>query len=190
MSIILILVVLVIIAFIVMTYNGLISKAENVENAKRQIDVQLDRRFKVFEGLINTVRKVMDYEQTVLAEVVKLRSQAQSAKAHGDDVTQFAAEDKISKIANQINVVFEQYPQLKALENAQHLQEEIVSTENKLSFAKQAYNDAVESYNVNKKSFFSSLIVSLFSSKLDHDFKYWQITEQKTKEYEEMTAKL
>lgn len=187
---IILLILVGVIGFIVLTYNNIIAKAENVENSKKQIDVQLDRRFKVFEGLINTVRKVMDYEKTVLSDVVRLRSQAQTARAAGDDKAQFEAEDKISKIASQINMVFEQYPQLRAMDNAKQLQEEIVSTENKLSFAKQSYNDSVESYNAKKKSFFSSMIVSLFASKLDHDFKYWQISSEKAQEYEEMTAKL
>lgn len=176
--------------FVVMTYNKLISKIEYVNNAKKQIDIQLDRRFKVFEGLINTVRKVMDYEQTVLKDVVELRSRATSARKLGNEKEQINAENEISKIANQINLVFEQYPQLTALSNAKQLQEEIVSTENKLSFAKQSYNDALESYNANKKSFFSSMIVSMFASKLEHKHEYWGVSEQKAQELEEITAKL
>lgn len=183
-------IMIAVMAFVIMTYNSLIAKSEAVENSKRQIDVQLDRRFKVFEGLINTVRKVMDYEQTVLKEVVQLRSQAQKARQDGDAKSQFEAEEKISQIAHEIKVVFEQYPQLRAMENAQQLQEEIVSTENKLSFAKQAYNDSVENYNVTKKSFFGSLVVSLFAAKLDHKFEYWQLSTEKAKNYDEMTAKL
>ena len=69
--------------FVVSTYNNLISLIKQVENAKSQIDVQLDKRFKVFEGLINTVRKVMEYEKTVLSDVVALRNQAQQAKKSG-----------------------------------------------------------------------------------------------------------
>lgn len=187
---IILLIFVAIVGFVIMTYNSLISKAEFVENSKRQIDVQLDRRFKVFEGLINTVRKVMDYEKTVLSDVVRLRSQAQQARSAGDDAKQFEAEEQISKIASQINMVFEQYPQLRAMENAKQLQEEIVSTENKLSFAKQNYNDSVESYQATKKSFFSGMIVSLFASKLDHDYKYWELSGEKSQQYEEMTAKL
>lgn len=190
MMFILIAIVIAIAVFIVITYNSLISKAESVENSKRQIDIQLDRRFKVFEGLINTVRKVMNYEQTVLKDVVELRSQATSAKNNGDEAAQFSAEDKISKIASQINLVFEQYPQLSALDNAKQLQEEIVSTENKLSFAKQAYNDSLENYNTSKKSFFGSMIVSMFASKLDHKHEYWQLSTSRSAELEETTAQL
>lgn len=176
------------VVFIVLTYNSLIAKTEAVENAKRQIDVQLDSRFKIFQGLINTVKKVMDYEQTVLKNVVELRSQAQGAKNKKDEKGQFAAEEKISSIASNINVVFEQYPQLGALDNAKHLQEEIVSTERKLSFAKQAYNDAVEDYNVSKKSFFSSMVVSMFASKLNFNHAYWELAASKHKELDETVA--
>ena len=118
--------------FVVSTYNNLISLIKQVENAKSQIDVQLDKRFKVFEGLINTVRKVMEYEKTVLSDVVALRNQARQAKKSGSEKDRVQAEEQISQIASQINVVFEQYPQLKAMNNAQQLQEEIVSVENQL----------------------------------------------------------
>ncbi len=179
-----------VLAFVVMTYNKLISKIEIVNNSKKQIDVQLDRRFKVFEGLINVVRKVMDYEQTVLKDVVELRSRATTARKSGNEKEQMNAENEISKIASQINLVFEQYPQLSALENAKQLQEEIVSTENKLSFAKQSYNDSLESYNASKKSFFTSIIVSMFKSQLDKKHEYWGLSESRAAELEDTTASL
>lgn len=195
-------VILAIVAFVIfaiVTYNTLVAKIEAVENSKRQIDVQLDSRFKIFQGLLSTVRKVMDYEQTVLKEVVQLRSQAQAAKSETDAKgnpkepdykAQFAAEEKISQIAGQMNVVFEQYPQLGALDNVKHLQEEIVSTERKLAFSKQAYNDSIEDYNIARKSFFGSIIVMIDRKKLDHDYAYWQLSEVKHKELDEMTAEL
>jgi LemA protein len=187
---IVLLVIIGLIAYVVITYNKLISNSEEVETTKRQIDIQLDRRFKVFEGLINTVRKVMDYEQTVLKDIVQMRSDAQSARAKGDTVAQFDAEEKISQIASQINVVFEQYPQLQAMHNAEQLQEEIVSTENKLSYAKQAYNDAINNYNVSKKSFFGSIIVSMFAKRLDHDYERWQLSDTQIEQHEKYVAKL
>jgi LemA protein len=148
--------------FVVLTYNRLIALIEAIRNNQKQIDIQLDRRFKVFESLINVVKKYMDYEQTTLKDVVALRNQAQQAKANGDEQARIAAENKISEIASKINVVFEQYPQLKANENCLQLQEEIVSTENKLAYAKQSFNDSIEIYNATKKSFFTSMIVALF----------------------------
>jgi LemA protein len=168
-------------------YNKLVSKAEAVDNSKMQIDIQLDRRFKVFENLIAIVQKSMDYEQTVLKEIVQLRSHAQSSKAKGDMKSQFEAEEKISKIAN---VVFESYPELKVLSNMAELQEEVSSTENKLAFAKQAYNNAIESYNITKRSFFGSIVASIFKSKVYFIYDYWQLPKSKAQAYEVATLKL
>src|ERR1700751_3290121 len=113
-GVIILIVVLLVFGFIVITYNALIALIEAVRNNYKQIDIQLDRRFKVFESLINVVKKYMDYEQTTLKDVVALRNQAQQAKASGDDQGRIAAENKISQIASNLNLVFEQYPQLKA----------------------------------------------------------------------------
>jgi len=158
---------------------------EAVRNNNKQIDIQLDRRYKVFESLINVVKKYMDYEKSTLKEVVALRNQAQTAKQSGDTKTRMAAENKISSILSGLNVVFEQYPDLKANQNALQLQESIVSTENKLAYAKQAYNDSIERYNAKKKSFFPTMIVKLFSSKLDFDFAYWQLSPDAVKKAED-----
>lgn len=189
-GVILLLIVLFIVGFIILTYNKLIAFIEAVKNNQRQIDIQLDRRFKVFESLINVVKKYMDYEQTTLKDVVRLRSQAEQAKASGDENARIAAENQISTIASKLNVVFEQYPDLKANQNCIQLQEEIVSTENKLAFAKQSYNDSVETYNANKKAFFTAMIVSLFKTKLDFDFPYWQLDSKKIEDNENYTVKL
>jgi LemA protein len=191
MTILLVIVILAIFAFIIGIYNRLIRMIEAVNNNERQIDIQLDRRYKVFESLIEVVKKYMDYEKTTLKDVVALRNQAQSAKASGDDATRIAAENGISKIASGINLVFEQYPDLKANQNALQLQEEIVSTENKLTYSKQAFNDSIERYNAEKKSFFQAVIVSLFSSKLDKAFTYWNLGgADKIAEKESYTVKL
>lgn len=190
MTLILILIVIAIAAFVILSYNRLIAQIETIRNNQKQIDIQLDRRFKVFESLINVVKKYMDYEKTTLKDVVALRNQAQTAKASGDEKTRITAENKISDIATHINLVFEQYPDLKANQNCLQLQEEIVSTENKLAYAKQSYNDSIEIYNANKKSFPASLIVSSFHSKLDFDFSYWQLSEQKVAEQESYTVQL
>jgi LemA protein len=189
-GIIILIIILLLVGFIVMTYNTLISQIEATRNNEKQIDIQLDRRYKVFESLINVVKKYMDYEQTTLKDVVALRSQAQTAKANGDEQGRIDAENKISQVASNINLVFEQYPELKANQNAMQLQEEIVSTENKLAYAKQAYNDSVEHYNANKKSFFAAMIVNLFKGKLDFDFPYWQLSAEKVAQQEDYTVKL
>lgn len=192
MTLLVIVVLLVLVGvYIVYTYNGLIAMIEAVRNNQKQIDIQLDRRFKVFESLINVVKNYMDYEKTTLKDVVALRSKAESAKASGDDATRMAAENQISTIAAGLNVVFEQYPDLKANQNALQLQEEIVSTENKLAYSKQAFNDSIERYNAQKKMFFASMVVGAFKSKLDFDFPYWQLeSADKVKEKEDYTVKM
>lgn len=170
-------------------FNKLIGMIEAINNNQRQIDIQLDRRFKVFQSLIETVKKYMDYEKTTLKDVVELRNKAQAAKEAGDEKSRIEAETGISKIAAGINVVFEQYPDLKASQNALQLQEEIVNTENKLSYAKQAYNDSVERYYATKKSFFESMVVTAFSSKLDKVYEYWGLPEETAKAHEDYTVK-
>lgn len=171
-------------------YNTLINLIEAINNNKKQIDIQLDRRFKVFESLIEAVKKYMDYEQSTLKDVVALRNQAQAAKAAGNEEGRIAAENGISKIASGINVVFEQYPDLKANQNVLQLQEEIVNTENKLAYSKQAYNDGIERYNAKKKSFFESMVVSFFAAALDKQFIYWGLSEEQIQAKEDYTVKL
>ncbi|KTD45648.1 LemA protein [Legionella rubrilucens] len=187
---IVLLVIVVIIAFwVIGIYNALIGMIEAINNNKRQIDIQLDRRFKVFESLIETVKKYMDYEQTTLKDVVALRNQAQAAKAAGDEQARIAAENGISQIASGLNVVFEQYPDLKANQNVLQLQEEIVNTENKLSYAKQAYNDSIERYYAKKKSFVEAMVVNFFPAALDKQFEYWALPEEQIKANEAYTVK-
>ncbi len=190
MWIAIIVIIVLLLAYVVMVYNALIALIEAVRNNEKQIDIQLDRRYKVFESLIEVVKKYMDYEKSTLKEVVALRNQAQSAKGGGDQEARMASENKISGILSGLNVVFEQYPDLKANQNALQLQEEIVSTENKLAYAKQAFNDSIERYNAKKKSFFPAMVVSIFASKLDFKFTYWQLGEEKVKQQEEYKVKL
>lgn len=187
--IILLVIIAIVVIVVIGIYNSLIGLIEAVNNNKRQIDIQLDRRYKVFESLIETVKTYMDYEKTTLKDVVALRNQAQMAKAAGDEQGRIAAENGISQIAAGLNLVFEQYPNLKASQNVLQLQEEIVNTENKLSYAKQAYNDSVERYYAKKKSFFESMIVGFYSSKLDKEFEYWSLPEEQIKAREDYTVK-
>jgi LemA protein len=190
-AILIIVVILAVLAiWFVSIYNKLIRMIEEVSNNNKQIDIQLDRRFKVFESLINVVKNYMDYEKTTLKDVVALRNQAQQAKETGNEQQRMDAENAISKIASNINLVFEQYPDLKANQNALQLQEEIVNTENKLAYAKQAYNDSIERYNATKKSFFESMVVSMAPAKLDQNFVYWNLPEEKIAEQEAYTVKL
>ncbi|TNF65176.1 MAG: LemA family protein [Gammaproteobacteria bacterium] len=189
-SIIVIIILLLLLVYVVVTYNRLISEIEAVNNSERQIDVQLDRRFKVFESLISAVNKYMDYEKTVLKDVTALRAKAQDAKQSGNKEAQFSAENALSAIAKGLTVQFEAYPELKASNNVMQLQEEIANTENKLAYSKQAYNDSIEVYNADKKSFFASMVVALFKGKLNKAFVYWNVSEERRDELEDYTVKL
>ena len=188
--IIILIIIALIFAYVLITYNRLIAEIEAVNNSERQIDVQLDRRAKVFDSLINVVKKYMDYEQTTLKDVTALRNQSTQAKARGDQQTRMAAENELSKIANGLNVQFENYPDLKANQNVLQLQEEITSTENKLAFSKQAFNDSIEKYNADKKSMIASMVVGMFKSKLDKDFVYWNVSDEKREILEDTCVSL
>ena len=187
--------IILIIAFLfaaygVAVYNSLISLIESIRNNNKQIDIQLDRRYKILESLISVVRKYMDYERSTLKDIVALRNEAQIAKQVGDDDARMKAENKISTILSGLHFVFEQYPDLKANQNALQLQETIVSTENKLAYAKQVYNDSVERYNAKRKMVFPLVVVSLFHGKLSFDFPYWQLPPEKIKEHENYKVQL
>lgn len=170
--------------WLISIYNKLIRLVEAVNNNKKQIDIQLDRRFKVYESLIGVLKKYMDYEKTTLKEIISLRAQAKQAQEQNNELDRIKAENEISKIGTNLNVMFEQYPDLKADKNALQLQEEIVSTENKLTFAKQAYNDSIEQYVATSKSFLESIIVGIFPSKLLKQFNYWSLTDNVRQEHE------
>jgi LemA protein len=180
---------LLVFSWIIGIYNALIAMIEAINNNKRQIDIQLDRRFKVFSSLIESVKQYMDYEKTTLKDVIALRNQAESAKVAGDEQQRMVAENEISHIASKLHVVFEQYPELKAGRNMLQLQEEVVNTENKLAYAKQAYNDSIERYYAKKKSFFESMVVSLFSGKLDQTYLYWSLSDEQIQTQEAYAVK-
>lgn len=177
------------VAWFISIYNKLIRYIEEVDNNNKQIDVQLDRRYKLFESLINVVNTYMNYEKSTLKEVVVLRNRAQHAAATGDQEGKIAAEEAISKIASNINLVFEQYPDLKAGVNVGQFQEEIANTESKLAFAKQAYNDSIQKYNETKKSFFESVVVATFPDKLNKEFVYWNLSPEKIAQQEAYTSR-
>lgn len=176
--VIIIIILVLIFCYVLITYNNLIAEIEAVKNSERQIDIQLDRRAKVFESLISVIKKYMDYEQTTLKDVTALRHQATYAKEKGDTETCMAAENGISKIVADLSVQFENYPDLKANQNVIHLQEEIISTENKLAFSKQSLNSSIEKYNAHKKSMIAAVVVNTFKNKLDENFIYWRISDE------------
>ncbi len=140
-------------------YNGLVSLRNQVKNGWAQIDVQLKRRHDLIPNLVETVKGFAKHEKDTLEEVVNARSRAVSA---GPVPDRAAAESELSSALGRLMVVVEQYPDLKANQNFLALQEELTSTENRISFARQAYNDGVMRFNTKIESFPSNLVAGTF----------------------------
>ena len=174
----LITILLFFLALIIIKYNSFIRIIESIKNDKEQIAIQLDRRYKLFESLIDATKKYMDHEKTTLSKITEMRTNAQSAKASGDDKSHMKIENELSRIAGNLDFTFEAYPTLKADKNVLQLQEEIVNTENKLAFSKQSYNDSLEEYNAKKKRFPDIVVVKLLNKSLNIPFVYWTIANE------------
>jgi LemA protein len=173
--ILILLAIIAIIAFMVMgIYNRLVALRNRVENAWRQIDVQLQRRYDLIPNLVETVKGYMEYEKGTLEAVVQARSQAVSAREaiqkegvpSGGAIKQLmAAETALKSGLGNIFALAENYPQLRATENMQQLQEELTSTENKVAFSRQAYNDQVMLYNTAQQQFPAVFFAAMFGHK-------------------------
>ncbi|HUK22241.1 MAG TPA: LemA family protein [Gemmatimonadales bacterium] len=157
---ILLLVVGAIVLWMVMAYNGLVSLKNDTLNAFKQIDVQLKRRHDLIPNLVNAVRGAMDFERDTLEAVIQARNQAVKVSAASPDaVKQISqAENALSGALTRFMAVVEQYPQLKATANVAQLQEELTTTENKVAFARQLYNDTATLYNTRQQQFPASLV--------------------------------
>jgi LemA protein len=150
-------VVLVLMA--IATYNGLVSRKVETENAWSQIDVQLKRRYDLIPNLVETVKGYAKHEQETLEKVIQARNMAMNAKGV-DEKAQ--AENQLTGALKTIFALSESYPDLKANENFRALQEELTSTENRIGFARQHYNDVVSQYNTALLRFPANLIGGLF----------------------------
>ena len=152
-------------------YNGLITARNAFRNAFAQIDVQLQRRFDLIPNLVETAKAYMGHERDTLEAVIAARSAAQSglaaAKAHpgdADAMAQLAAsQGQLNGVLGRLLAVAEAYPDLKANQNMMQLTEELSSTENRVAFARQAYNDAVMAYNNKREVFPSSVVAGAFN---------------------------
>ena len=152
-------------------YNGLVTARNAFKNAFAQIDVQLQRRFDLIPNLVETAKGYMSHERETLEAVIAARSAAQSglsaAKANPGDpaaMTQLAAaQGQLNAGLGRLLAVAEAYPDLKANQNMMQLTEELTSTENKVAFARQAYNDSVMAFNNKREVFPSSLLAGMFN---------------------------
>jgi len=152
--------VLVVIALIViMLYNRLVAIRNQTSNAWKQIDVQLKRRHDLIPNLVEVVKDYMSYEQETLRQVIEARNQAVKAPT---PQAAMQAENALSGAMGKLFAVMEAYPDLKANQNVGRLMEELTGTENKISFARQFYNDSVMSLNNMVQSFPANMIAGMF----------------------------
>jgi LemA protein len=150
----------VVIGAVIAIYNGLISLRNQVENAWSQIDVQLKRRNDLIPNLVETVKGYAAHERGTFEAVTQARAAMANAKSMKDIND---ANNQLTGALKTLFAVAENYPQLKANENFMQLQEELTTTENKISYARQFYNDIVMKYQTAKQTFPSSLIAGMFN---------------------------
>jgi LemA protein len=158
----------VIVLFVIGIYNGLISARNVVRNAYSQIDVQLKRRYDLIPNLVETVKGYAAHEKETLERVIQARQQSIAASGVAN---QAAAENVLSGALRQLFALSESYPDLKANQNFRDLQEELVSTENKIGFARQHYNNVVENYNTKIQSFPAVVVAGLMGFKEEEYFE-------------------
>ena len=158
-------------AWAVGLYNGLVVRKNRFKNAFAQIDVQLRRRYDLIPNLVETAKGYLMHERETLTAVIEARNQAAGAAkalaaAPGDPaaVKAFsAAESGLAGVLSRLMVVVERYPDLKANEQMARVSEELTSTENRIAFARQAYNDSVTEYNTKRELFPTSLVAGMFN---------------------------
>lgn len=164
-------------------YNKLIQLKGETLNAWKQIDVQLKRRHDLIPNLVNAVKGAMDFEKDTLEAVIQARNQAVNIQAgagpSGGIKELAAAETALSGALSRFNLVVERYPDLKATSNVGQLQEELTSTENRVSFARQHYNDSATTYNVKQQQFPWNMIAGFAKAE---QAELWEITDEAARE--------
>jgi len=168
---VIVVIAIVLIAWVVGLYNGLVVLKNRFKNAFAQIDVQLRRRYDLIPNLVETAKGYLKHERETLTAVIEARNQAAGAAkalaaAPGDPaaVKAFsAAESGLAGVLSRLMVVVERYPDLKADKQMARVMEELTSTENRIAFARQAYNDSVTEYNTKRELFPSSIVAGIFN---------------------------
>lgn len=167
-------IVVILLAFVVGIFNRLVRLRNRVKNAWAQIDVQLQRRYDLIPNLVETVKGYMEFEKGTLKEVIEARNSALAARdkldkqggpTEGSLQELIGAEATLGGALGHIFALAENYPELRATENMQRLQEELSSTENKVAFSRQAYNDSVMLYNTTQQEFPAVIFAKSFGHK-------------------------
>jgi len=158
-------------------YNSLVGRRNEVKNSWAQIDVQLKRRHDLIPNLVETVKGYMKHERETLEAVTNARNLAQQVASSGAGV-RAKAEGELSSALSRLLAVVENYPDLKANQNFLALQEELTSTENKISFSRQYYNDSVLRYNNQTQMFPSNIIANMTGFKASEFFEVTVATEK------------
>ncbi len=183
MSLVFIALIAIPVIWAISAYNGLISLKGQTLNAWKQIDVQLKRRHDLIPNLVEAVKGAMEFERETLEAVIQARNQAVKIQADAlptAGVKQLAAaEAALTSALGRLSVVVERYPELKATGNVTQLQEELTSTENRVAFARQLYNDMATTYNVRQDQFPWNLIAGLAKAE---QVELWEITDEKVRE--------
>jgi LemA protein len=148
-----------VVLYVIVQYNGLVRLRNRIESAWSQIDVQLQRRYDLIPNLVETVKGYAGHEKAVLEGVTQARAQAIDAQGPAQ---QAQAENMITSALKSLFAVAEAYPDLKANQNFLALQEELSGTEGKIAYARQFYNDSVQSYNTKIQSFPSNVVANAF----------------------------
>ncbi|MGH7582604.1 MAG: LemA family protein [Gemmatimonadales bacterium] len=151
--------VVLVLLWAMVTFNRLVALRNQVQNGWRQIDVQLKRRHDLIPNLVNTVKGTMEFERDTLTAVMDARAKAMAAAGPADSARK---EGELSQVLGRLLAVTENYPALKSNENVKMLQEELSSTENRIGFARQFYNDVATKLNIARQSFPSSVIANTF----------------------------
>ncbi len=162
-------IIVLIILWVISAYNGLVRLRQRVKNAWSQIDVQLKRRYDLIPNLVETCKGYMAHEKDVLENVTKARAQAIEVKGGAGEQAQ--AENALTQTLRSLFAVAENYPQLKANENMLKLQEELTTTENRISFARQHYNDQVMKLNTRTEVFPANIIANAFNFNKEEFFE-------------------
>ena len=163
-------IVVLLIIFLVANYNGLVRLRNQMKNAWAQIDVQLKRRYDLIPNLMETVKGYMKHERETLEAVTNARNLAQGTSS-GSVGARSKAESELSGALSRLLVVVENYPDLKANQNFLALQEELTSTENKISFSRQYYNDSVFKLNNKIQMFPSNMVAAMTGFKAGEFFE-------------------